>query len=243
MKNPFLQDAPSSRPLRTRDFGSRNFGQQRGTRRPGFQPNRVRSGLEQFALLRWLRTGLAVLGLLLVMALLFPPRWYAELLAGPWHDPKGSVLIVLASDSTSPNLLGEFSYWRAVYAVQAWREGGFQKIVISGNSSSAMRDYMISAGVPAGSMIAETRSTSTHENAEFAVPLVRGLAGPMVLLTSDYHMFRAHRAFTKAGLTVLPRPVPDAGKRLNNWRWRWTVAVELVEETVKILNYLVKGWI
>lgn len=36
---------------------------------------------------------------------------------------------------------------------------------------------------------------------------------PVVLLTSDYHMFRARRMFEKAGLKVVPMPIPDGLKR------------------------------
>ena len=63
-----------------------------------------------------------------------------------------------------------------------------------------------------------------------------------MLLTSDYHMFRARRAFRKAGLEVEPRPFPDADKRLNNWRARWQVVLDLGVETVKIVYYRVRGW-
>ncbi len=243
MKNPFLQNAPSSRPLSARQFGSRQFGKPRALR-SGSQPsNQIRSGFEQFVLFRFLRAVLAILGALVVLAMLLPPRWYPEMLAGEWRDPKGPVLIVLAADTSSSGLVGESSYWRALYGVRAWREGGFQKILLSGEAAGAMREFMIGEGVPADAIVSESRSQSTRENAEFAVPVLKQFAGPYVLMTSDYHMFRAHRAFSKAGLTVLPRPFPDAMKRMNSWRWRWTVAVELAVETVKIGYYQLHGWI
>ena len=106
-----------------------------------------------------------------------------------------------------------------------------------------MRDFMVCQGVPAHAVILEDHSQSTRENAMFAARAAQDIPGPYVLLTSDYHMFRAHRAFRKAGLDTAPRPFPDAGKRFNDWRARWQVVLELCVETGKIAYYRVRGWI
>ena len=70
---------------------------------------------------------------------------------------------------------------------------------------------------------------------------MRSERGRKVLLTSDYHMFRACRAFRKAGLEVAPRPFPDAGKRAANWLGRWPAFLDEVVETLKIGYYFVRG--
>ena len=65
-----------------------------------------------------------------------------------------------------------------------------------------MRDFLVSQGVPQDRVIVEDRSTSTRENARYTKELLSGMAaGPAwpVLLTSDYHMFRAERVFRKTG--------------------------------------------
>lgn len=174
-----------------------------------------------------------------------PPRWYLQWLAGPWNDPQAPVLIVLGGDALDGHMLGQGSYWRTIYGIMAWREGGFRQVILSGAAeiTNPMRDYMVCQGVPPGQVIVEDRSTSTRENALFTAQILRGIPGPYVLLTSDFHMYRAHRAFSKAGVTVLPRPFPDAGKRLVDWRWRWNVFLDLMTETAKIGYYRVRGWI
>jgi len=76
--------------------------------------------------------------------------------------------------------------------------------------------------------------------------MARQLAGGdprVVLLTSDYHMFRAIRAVRKAGLSATPRPVPDLLKTAASWRTRWDAFLGLLVESVKIIYYWGRGWI
>ncbi len=146
-------------------------------------------------------------------------------------------------------MIGESSYWRCVYAARAWKEGDFHQIVISGggwqriSAAEAMREFLVSQGVPAEAIRLETHSRSTRENALDTKELLAGVPGRKVLLTSDYHMFRAYRAFRKVGLEVLPRPFPDVRKRAIRWRGRWPAFVELMEESLKIVSYYAHGWI
>ena len=141
------------------------------------------------------------------------------------------------------SLLGESSYWRAVYAVRAWKAGKFQSIVVSGRGAAEpMRTFLEANGIPASAIMLEPRSESTRQNALYVKELLNGERMP-VLLTSDYHMFRAERAFKKAGLAVLPHPFPDARKRGGRWISRWSAFLDLVSETGKIGYYLLRGWI
>lgn len=193
----------------------------------------------------------AALGVLIVLVTIFPQGlgWWARILAGPWNDPKGDILIVLGADVQSDGTLGPESYWRAVYAARTWREGGFQKTVVSGGASNGysiatpIRDFLICQGVPASAIAIENRATSTRENALYVRDLLSGTPGRKVLITSDYHMFRAARCFRKVGMDIAPRPFPDALKRINSWTARWDVFLTLSEETVKIVYYRLHGWI
>jgi len=86
-------------------------------------------------------------------------------------------------------------------------------------------------------------SVIDEQEARHVFEALRNTPGRKVLLTSDYHTFRAWRAFRKAGLNVQPRPFPDAGKRFNDWRQRWPIFLQLAGETGKILYYRARGWI
>ena len=176
-------------------------------------------------------------------------RWWIRFLAGPWNDPKGDVLIVLGADAVR-DVIGAASYWRSVYAVRVWRDGGFREVIVCGGPgggeaaiSERMRDFMVSQGVPAAAIRVETQSHSTHENALYSKASIDSLPGRKILLTSDYHMFRAYRVFRKAGIDVEPRPLPDAAKQISSWETRWSVFVNLCAETLKIGYYFARGWI
>ena len=106
-----------------------------------------------------------------------------------------------------------------------------------------MRDYLVFSGVPAEAVEAETQSRSTRENAESVARLLKLSPGRKILLTSDFHMFRAIRVFRKAGLAVEPRPIPDIRARYQRIEQRWSLMVELLIETAKIGYYAACGWI
>lgn len=202
-------------------------------------------------LARTLVAALAALGLLLVVVTVTPLcEWWAKKLAGPWNDPRGDTLIVLAGGMFDDGVPDADTYLRALYAIRAWREGGFQRVVLSGGKTGApvslaeaMSAVLASGGVPASVIWLETGSLNTRENALFTAKVLQSVPGTRVLMTSDYHMFRAHRAFTRAGMSVLPRPIPDVLKRSGNWRLRWNAFLDLLSESAKIGYYWARGWI
>src|SRR5262249_19997033 len=158
-----------------------------------------------------------------------------------WYAPKGDILIVLGAE-TVDSFIGESSYWRTLYATLVWRQGSFQKVVISGGSADPgampiarpMKEFLTCQGVPETAIQIETESTTTSENALNTAKLLGSVAGRKVLLSSDYHTFRAYRSFRKAGLDVVPSPFPDAAKRVSFWWKRWPAFVDLCVEISKI---------
>jgi uncharacterized SAM-binding protein YcdF (DUF218 family) len=194
----------------------------------------------------------AAIGLLFLVVTLTPlTRWWAAAMAGSFSNPPtdGAVLIVLGGSVLNDGTIGGSSYWRAVYGVRLWRLGHYQRVLVCGGSSdgppvaSAIRDYMVSQGVPADIIVTETQSRSTRENALFAAPLLAGIPGKKVLLTSDYHLYRSRRAFARAGILTTPFAFPDVYKMSLDWKGRWPGFLELVTELVKISYYKARGWI
>jgi len=188
---------------------------------------------------------LALLGLILVIATCTPiVRWYGYRLAGKWPKPEGDVLIVLGGTYLEPEIIGEDSYWRSVYAVRLYKQQHFKQVFLVGSKvAENMRQFLAFQGVAPESIRLEMRSNSTHENAIYTSQMLANVPGRKVLMTSDYHMFRASRAFARAGVGTVPCPVPDAIKRSGHWHMRWQAFLDEALETGKILYYAARGWL
>jgi len=108
--------------------------------------------------------------------------------------------------SVTPLLRGRLDRALQAYAGETAR-GHRPLIVPSGgqgvdevrSEAAAMAEYLRAQAVPEDDIILEDRSTTTRENIERSVVLLRewGHAGPILLVTSDYHVLRtaslAHR--------------------------------------------------
>jgi len=202
-------------------------------------------------LLSPIRLALTAAGALL-LAVTFTPvvPWTALRLSSNWTDSDGDVLIVLGGSTIayqgfpSGRIIGESTYWRVLSAVYAWRTGHFRNLLLCGaDMAETAKPLLITYGVPEQAILVEPRSTSTRENALFAKPILAGLSGRFVLLTSDYHMFRAAHCFAHEGIPVFTRPFPDvinrSRSRVFRWQGFWIVSTEIV----KIAYYRTRGWI
>jgi uncharacterized SAM-binding protein YcdF (DUF218 family) len=175
-----------------------------------------------------------------------------DFLTDRWEEPVGDILIVLSAEQLGDGTIGHSSYWRTVYAVRAYNKHPFRKVVFSGgtqagtgvrSTAASMAEFAIGLGLPREVVVLEERSRSTRENAMYTADMIRAWPGTKVLLTSDCHIRRARRCFERAGLTVIPAPIPDVGKRWNSWMSRpeciWIVLIELTKNGY----YEARGWI
>jgi uncharacterized SAM-binding protein YcdF (DUF218 family) len=199
--------------------------------------------------LRVLRRGVSALLLavgIVVTVVTFTPvtAWCSRWLSGRYTDPGGQVLVVLGGSYLEPGIIGQDTYWRAVYAVRAYRRWKYPRVILSGAGvSDGMREFLLSMGIPAGAIELESRSHSTRESALYLRQMLGDSPGQAVLMTSDYHMFRASRAFSRAGVRMAPYPVPHAIKLAASWRTRWPAFIEEISESVKTIYYAARGWI
>lgn len=193
---------------------------------------------------------LAALGLVMVAVTVTPlTKWWLRALAGRPSRPAGDVLIVLGGDRYDTRTLGVTSYWRCIYAAEAYRGGRFRRIVVSGGGATevpiaaTLGECLGYHGVPKEAIWLETTSQNTRENALGVKRLLGESPGRLVLLTSDVHMLRARRAFARVGLEVAPWPAADTGRSVLHWHSRWPAFVTLSQETAKTIYYLARGWI
>jgi uncharacterized SAM-binding protein YcdF (DUF218 family) len=195
---------------------------------------------------------LAVIGLLFLVVTFSPfVSWYATQLARPWADYHGDVLVVLSAAAPNPSTAGPSmsvmdpsTYWRCYMALLYYKERPYKQIIVSGKDAApGMRDFFVFNGVPADRIRVENGATNTHENAEFTAPMLAGVNGRIVLLTSDSHMFRARRCFAKAGVNVAASSVPDVLKRAAEYPARVSLFAGEMTETAGIVYYWWRGWI
>jgi uncharacterized SAM-binding protein YcdF (DUF218 family) len=183
------------------------------------------------------------IGLITVLVIATPVvSWWARAYAGPIERPRGDVLILLSAAGDERGGISYSSYWRARGAIYAWQTGGFKKIVVSGGGPGIM-NFLLAEGVPREAIVAEWRSRSTRENGIETGRLIQGMTGKKVLLTSDFHMYRAQRVFRKLGIEVTPMAVPDVLYSSEHWNGRFSAFETMAVETVKIVYYAARGWI
>jgi uncharacterized SAM-binding protein YcdF (DUF218 family) len=99
-----------------------------------------------------------------------------------------------------------------------------------------MVDILVMMGVPRKSILLESGSRNTYENAIETRALLEQLeAGHVILVTSALHMPRAYRVFTHAGLDVTPAPADYLGSE-EDWH-HYTQA----DPTIQLYNLLPKA--
>jgi uncharacterized SAM-binding protein YcdF (DUF218 family) len=195
------------------------------------------------------RAALAFAIFFAVISLTPVESWWISDLESAWNDEPPPVLLVLGGDEQAAGVIGYSTYLRLQYTAKFWHAGHVRKIVLSGAGSGspplaeAMRDYMLGQGVPAEAMLLESASRDTFENIRNSKALLEPLGGPFGLVTSDYHSGRAHAIARKAGLEMVPLPIPDAQKRWSTWSERWPLFWLLSAEAGKRAWYRWQGWV
>lgn len=159
-------------------------------------------------LYRWLRLPLLLILLgLLVWAGLIGMVWWRET-----HIPQldsYDALVVLGAQVKEDGTMSVQLQWRVDAALDAWQRQPCMIVCCGGQGSNepapegqVMRDYLISKGVPADQVLADTSSATTLENLRYARRLLQdnGLSQRVCVVTSDYHLPRALALAEDVGL-------------------------------------------
>ncbi len=188
---------------------------------------------------------LALTGLLFLLVTFTPcVSWYATWLERPWADYQGDVLVIVSAAQPNSGVMDISTYWRCFMGVVYYREHPYKEVVVSGQGAAqGMKDFFVLNGIPAERILVDNEATNTRENALNTAKLLTGVSGRIVLVTSDVHLFRARRAFAKAGIHVSASPVPDVLKRASDFSVRSGLFVTEIRETASIAYYWFHGWI
>jgi uncharacterized SAM-binding protein YcdF (DUF218 family) len=110
---------------------------------------------------------------------------------------------------------------RAERAAELFQAHAAPRILITGAGDDEMnRQILLAHGVPASAIEVEGKSTTTHENAEFSLKLLRAeKIHHAILVTSWYHSRRALKTFVNFGpeLEFFSRP-SYFGFRREEWK-------------------------
>jgi uncharacterized SAM-binding protein YcdF (DUF218 family) len=107
-------------------------------------------------------------------------------------------------------ILGGGSHERPLRAAQLFKQHAAPRIIITGEGDDAInRKLLLEAGVPASAIEVESKSTTTQENAQFTLKLLRAEnIHSAILVTSWYHSRRSLKTFEHyaPGLKFYSRP-------------------------------------
>ncbi|MEE2571064.1 YdcF family protein [Pseudarthrobacter sp. J64] len=78
--------------------------------------------------------------------------------------------------------------------------------------STAMKEYLVSQGAGADDVVEEDRATTTRENLDYSAALLagRGIHGPLLVCTNNYHVLRAALLTRRARLNAEVVGAPTA---------------------------------
>ena len=125
---------------------------------------------------------------LLVAAIVLTALYYPEKILCVDSGPvKADVIVVL----------GGGTHERPERAAQLFKQHAAPRIIVSGAGDDQInRRILMQNGVPPEAIQIEPNSTTTFENAEFTVPMLRGQkVHSVILVTSWYHARRALKTF------------------------------------------------
>ena len=148
---------------------------------------------------------------------------------------------VYGNDSLELVVMSPASGRRALETVRLYRLMSSPKVVITGGSyrrightaeGAGIRSALIAAGVNPTDVILDSTSRNTKEHATNVPAILRRLSiGRFILVTSDVHMRRAMREFSRVGQHPIPAPASSREARGPVW-WPSVDALRLSYEAI-----------
>jgi uncharacterized SAM-binding protein YcdF (DUF218 family) len=116
-----------------------------------------------------------------------------------------------------------------------WRGGPHSK----GEAERVLRDL----GIPPSTVMFETQSRNTHENAVASWQLLKTEApGTWILITCPWHLPRAVGCFRMAGWNVLPYPAPTDYTEKTSASAKYDILQKVIKEWLALIVYRLMGY-
>ena len=158
-------------------------------------------------------------------------------------DYTEDVVIVLGAGINGENVSRPLAH-RLNVAADYWFANPDSKIIVTGGlgnramitEAEAMARFLIRRGVPEDAILLENQSTSTYENLVFAKEILAedfpdGFRA--VLVSNDFHIYRAVRTARQVGLEVTPLGA------YTDW---YTWPVNYLRETLAVINFWISSF-
>ncbi len=107
------------------------------------------------------------------------------------------------------------------------------------SEAAIIADYLIEQGISSDRIILEDKSTTTYENFEFGLPIIKNHADKNIdeiriaFLSSDYHMHRAGIIAKQSGIKDVRRvSCPTPGSAMQRFAREYIVAFEVFYKTI-----------
>jgi uncharacterized SAM-binding protein YcdF (DUF218 family) len=140
---------------------------------------------------------------------------------------------------------------RLVHAAALYKAGKAPVLLLTGGAAEGvrteaeqMKDILAVMGIPAGSMILESSSRNTHDNAVYSAQMLKSRGMRRILLvTSAYHMRRSAALFAAQGLEVVPAPSDFQILVVDETLPQWLPLASSLSRTTTALHEIVGYWV
>lgn len=151
-------------------------------------------------------------------------------------------MVVLGAHVYGERMSANLRY-RVELACEYLKENPETKVILSGgqgpgediSEAEAMRRYLEAQGIAAGRMMLEDHSVNTEENIRNSAKLIGDIEKSVVLVSNDFHIFRAKRIARKQGF----RNVDGLGSKTH----LFTVPNSYAREIAAVIKYKICGQI
>jgi vancomycin permeability regulator SanA len=172
--------------------------------------------------------GLAVAGLAAVLGSVGFVRSKAAGHVYPeWDVPPSPVALVLGAQVKPDGAPSAFLAARLDLAKRLYDAGRVRKIMVSGDhvapeydEPTAMRNYLISAGVPASNLVVDPGGFDTYESCVRAKQIFN--LAELIIVTQSYHLVRAVATCRALGVDAIGVGDDSARRYPISW-WRGTI--------------------
>jgi len=178
----------------------------------------------------FVRNVLAAFALVILLCGVFPVAYWLSLplgVDGPLRAAE--IIVVLGGGVDDAETMSPSTSRRLVTGIRLWRAGFAKTVVLTGGNpadlavpeSEVMARAARAIGVPADALVIERHGMNTAEQAA-AVARIAKAAGTnrVIVVTAHSHMYRATRAFRRAGLEPIAAPTAPAPRRPRLIEWK-----------------------